>query len=334
MVKDESDENNEPKQKIKMKTNNDDDSNANGKTTTIYQSSSDNESKPITKAKAKAKTKVVKNESDEDNEPKPKAKSKAKVIVEESEDNEESDSKPKPKAKSKAKVIVEESEDDEESDSKPKPKAKSKAKVVKEDKEKDGKEKKRREETKDNDDDKPKSKNDERNGKMQKECINDLKKIYTTMKQINLICTDTFDTNDRISVYNKLDLVKLSKEDRITFLNKIGVILYKLLTLNYENSIEKQNIDFGQKFDENIFNMINVCLNYIGRYCYNTNTDLMNIVDKYINENINNRNAKIYSIHTDTLYVSENNYIFKGILVILNEIIERNYLNNENKIKI
>jgi hypothetical protein len=265
---------------------------------------------------------IVQESEEDDKEPKPKPKAKAKpktkakVIVEESE---EDDEEPKAKPNAKAKVVKEESEnDDEESDSKPKAKAKPKArvKVVKEDS-----------------DDEPKPKKDDTNDKMQKECINDLKKIYTTMKRINLICTDTFDTADRLSVYNKLDLVKLSKEDRITFFNKIGSILYKLLTLNYENSIEKQNIDFMGEYDKNIFNMVNVCLNYIGRYCYDINTDLMNIVDTYINENINNRNAKIYSIHTDTLYISENNYIFKGILVVLNEIIERNYLNNENKNK-
>ena len=285
----------------------------------IVKGNGENDEMPKPKTKAKSKS-TAKEESDDDEMPKPKTKAKAKAkskstIKEKSDESDDSDGSTvkEPKTKPNKTKIIKKENDNEEQEQELKPKTKpGKTKVVNEE----------------NDNKEPKSKNDD---KIQKECIVDLKKIYTTMKHINLICVNTFASDERLAIYKKLEFVKISKEDRITFINKIGSVLYKLLTINSENSIEKKNIDFMGKFDDNIYEMVNLCLNYIGRYCYDTKTDLINIIDTYINDNIHNRNANIYSIHAEKLYVSENEYIFKGILVVFNEIIEQNYLNSKNK---
>ena len=268
----------------------------------IVKGNGENDEMPKPKTKAKSKS-TAKEESDDDEMPKPKTKAKAKAkskstIKEKSDESDDSDGSTvkEPKTKPNKTKIIKKENDNEEQEQELKPKTKpGKTKVVNEE----------------NDNKEPKSKNDD---KIQKECIVDLKKIYTTMKHINLICVNTFASDERLAIYKKLEFVKISKEDRITFINKIGSVLYKLLTINSENSIEKKNIDFMGKFDDNIYEMVNLCLNYIGRYCYDTKTDLINIIDTYINDNIHNRNANIYSIHAEKLYVSENEYIFKGIV--------------------
>ena len=280
------------------------------------------EEKPKPKAKAKAKTKAKKVETEEEEEeekPKPKAKAKAKKVETEDEEEEE---KPKPKAKAKAKVKKVETEDEEEEKPKPKAKAKAKAKAKKVETDDDD----------ENDEEKPKTKTNDNADKLQKECINDLKKIYTIMKHINSICLSTYVFKDRLTTFNKMDLIKISKEERVTFINEIGNILYKLLTLNNNEEIDT-NFDLMDFKNEKIINFVIILLQYVGKYVYNNELDTVKFIEKHIDDNIKNRNAKIYSIHT-TLYMSNANLnLFNGIMVILNDIIEKNQLNNENKNK-
>jgi hypothetical protein len=276
------------------------------------------------KTKTKAKKVETEDEEEEEEKPKPKAKTKAKAKKVETEDEEEEE-KPKPKAKAKTKVKKIETEDEEEEEEeKPKPKAKAKAKA-----------KAKKVETDDddeNDEEKPKTKTNDNADKLQKECINDLKKIYTIMKHINSICLSTYVFKDRLTTFNKMDLIKISKEERVTFINEIGNILYKLLTLNNNEEIDT-NFDLMDFKNEKIINFMIILLQYVGKYVYNNELDTVKFIEKHIDDNIKNRNAKIYSIHT-TLYMSNANLnLFNGIMVILNDIIDKNQLNNENKNK-
>ncbi len=273
----------------------------------------------------KTKTKKVETEDEEEEEekPKPKAKAKAKTKAKKVEtEDEEEEEKPKPKAKAKAKVKKVETEDEEEEKPKPKAKAKAKAKAKKVETDDDD----------ENDEEKPKTKTNDNADKLQKECINDLKKIYTIMKHINSICLSTYVFKDRLTTFNKMDLIKISKEERVTFINEIGNILYKLLTLNNNEEIDT-NFDLMDFKNEKIINFVIILLQYVGKYVYNNELDTVKFIEKHIDDNIKNRNAKIYSIHT-TLYMSNANLnLFNGIMVILNDIIEKNQLNNENKNK-
>jgi hypothetical protein len=284
--------------------------------------------KPKAKAKAKAKAKKVETEDEEEDEeeeekPKPKAKAKAKAKAKKVEtEDEEEEEKPKPKAKAKAKAKKVETEDEEEEE-KPKPKAKAKAKA---------KAKKVETEDEEEGEEKPKTKTNDNVDKLQKECINDLKKIYTIMKHINSICLSTYAFKDRLTTFNKMDLIKISKEERVTFINEIGNVLYKLFTLNDNEEIDT-NFDLMDFKNEKIINFVIILLQYVGKYVYNNELDTVKFIEKHIDDNIKNRNAKIYSIHT-TLYMSDANLnLFNGIIVILNDIIEKNQLNNDNKNK-
>tara|TARA_Y100000389_G_C17446186_1_gene511754 strand:- start:149 stop:1192 length:1044 start_codon:yes stop_codon:yes gene_type:complete len=255
-----------------------------------------NESKPKAKQKTKPKAKAKENESDDvsknkdsksdDNAPKIKESHSNSENDDKNNSSEDDKSKPQPKAKAKPKD---------------KPKAKTKAK--------------------ENDVDTSKNAY-----KMCKECINDLKKMYAVLKHIQNTCIETLNKDNRYASCNAFDLIKISKEDKVTFMNKIGAILFNLLNL----SINGVDNNFDISID---YNMINICLNFIGRYSYNNDVPINQIINKHIDENFVKRNANIYSVHADVLYVNKNIHIFKGIIVVFNNIIENNYINNSDKNK-
>ncbi len=175
--------------------------------------------------------------------------------------------------------------------------------------------------------------------KLQNECCNDFKKLYTIIKEINNICIHSFIFNDRLTLYSNIDLINLLKNIRITFINDIGKLLYCLLLLsNNVNKNAEINIDLTKIKNNDEFEILQcviLLLHYIGKYIYDVKFDIFNLINIHIEHNICTRNIQLYSINTNKLYVSDNNiYVFKGILIILNEIIEYNNLKNNNKNKI
>jgi len=123
----------------------------------------------------------------------------------------------------------------------------------------------------------------------------------------------------------------MSKAYPISFINKIGPVIFDLLNTNLNNT--NNDIVLTDSIDNNLTHIINVCLNFIGHYCYDKSLQVYELIEAHIFNNFVTRNANLYSVHADTLYLTKNINIFNGIIVVFNKIIENNFNHNDNKNK-